>query len=52
MEFPEGAYAMAPGRSLCPLGAFLVYANETFLKLTNFSPLLNKSKVEGGKEHV
>jgi hypothetical protein len=23
MDFPEGAYTMAPGRSLCPLGAFL-----------------------------
>ena len=28
------------------------YGNEIFLKLTNFSPLSNKSKVEGGKEHV
>jgi hypothetical protein len=43
---------MAPRGFLHPFGAFLLAANEIFLKLANFSSLPNKSKSEGGKEHV
>jgi hypothetical protein len=38
------------GDSEFPFGAFLLSANDTFLKLTNFSSIANKSK--GGKEYV
>ena len=40
------------GGSYIPFGAFLLSANEIFPKLTNFSSIPNKSKSEGGKEHV
>jgi hypothetical protein len=35
-ELPEGANTMAPGGFLRPFGAFLLFANEIFLGLTNF----------------